>query len=93
VAGVAFLSGGQPAALATARLNAMHLCTSTSAALPWPLSFSFGRALQQPALSLWAGEDANRVIAQNALLHRARCNSTSTRGQYLPAMETEGASA
>lgn len=86
VAGIAFLSGGQPAALATARLNAMHQQTS----LPWPLTFSFGRALQQPALGLWAGSDSNRVAAQNALLHRARCNGAAVRGAWRPAMETEG---
>ncbi len=86
VAGIAFLSGGQSAELATARLNAMHLRT----ALPWPLSFSFGRALLQPALGLWAGSDSNRVAAQNALLHRARCNGAAVRGAWRPAMETEG---
>jgi fructose-bisphosphate aldolase class I len=86
VAGIAFLSGGQSAELATARLNAMHLRTG----LPWPLSFSFGRALQQPALGLWAGSDSNRVAAQNALLHRARCNGAAVRGAWRPAMETEG---
>ena len=85
VPGIAFLSGGQPAALATARLNAMHQQTS----LPWPLTFSFGRALQQPALGLWAGSDSNRVAAQNALLHRARCNGAAARGAWRPAMETE----
>ena len=98
VAGIAFLSGGQPAALATARLNAMHLRTArrtpasvrASPGLPWPLTFSFGRALQQPALSLWAGDDANRVAAQRALLHRARCNGAAARGAWRPAMETEG---
>ncbi len=98
VAGIAFLSGGQPAQLATARLNAMHLPTASpgpvSAAppphLPWPLTFSFGRALQQPALSLWAGDDANRVVAQRALLHRARCNGAAVRGAWRPALETEG---
>ena len=98
VAGVAFLSGGQPAALATARLNAMHLATSARGpataprwpTLPWPLTFSFGRALQQPALSLWAGNDSNRVAAQRALQHRARCNAAAARGDWRPAMETEG---
>ncbi len=93
VAGVAFLSGGQPAVLATARLNAMqrrnYTTGSTSSGFPWPLSFSFGRALQQPALRLWAGNDAHRVLAQNALLHRARCNSAAARGEYRPAMESE----
>ena len=96
VAGIAFLSGGQSAALATARLNAMHLRTgSTSAAsesksrsLPWPLTFSFGRALQQPAIGLWAGEDVNRVAAQNALLKRARCNGAAVQGKWAQAMET-----
>ena len=98
VAGVAFLSGGQPATLATARLNAMHLRTRSpdpasdcaSPCLPWPLTFSFGRALQQPALSLWGGDDANRVHAQRALLHRARCNGAAARGKYRSAMDTEG---
>lgn len=98
VAGVAFLSGGQAAALATARLNAMHQATSAQSPataarwpkLPWPLTFSFGRALQQPALSLWAGKDSNRVAAQHALQHRARCNAAAARGAWRPAMETEG---
>jgi fructose-bisphosphate aldolase class I len=97
VAGVAFLSGGQPATLATARLNAMHqpspAVDPASWALPWPLSFSFGRALQQPALSLWAGKDGNRVIAQNALLHRASCNAAAVQGAYSDAMETEESTA
>lgn len=89
VAGIAFLSGGQSAELATARLNAMHLRTS----LPWPLTFSFGRALQHRALGLWAGDDLNRVAAQNALLHRARCNGAAAQGAWRPAMETEEPSA
>jgi fructose-bisphosphate aldolase, class I len=98
VAGVAFLSGGQPPQLATARLNAMNRRLSQAAPrseaarpnLPWPLSFSFGRALQQPALSQWAGEDSQRVAAQRALLLRARCNAAASRGDYRSAMETEG---
>lgn len=94
VAGVAFLSGGQPAELATARLNAMHRSgrspSSASPALPWPVSFSFGRALQQPALQLWAGHDTNQKLAQTALLHRARCNASATLGQYRSAMDAEG---
>jgi fructose-bisphosphate aldolase class I len=97
VAGVAFLSGGQPARLATARLNAMHRRTpaqdlvsqAPSIGMPWPLTFSFGRALQEPALRLWAGEDANRDAAQLALLHRARCNGAAARGEYDPAMDVE----
>ncbi|WP_291010623.1 class I fructose-bisphosphate aldolase [Hydrogenophaga sp.] len=97
VVGVAFLSGGQPATLATARLNAMHQPNQTSGSpafeLPWPLSFSFGRALQQPALGLWAGKDGNRVIAQNALLHRARCNAAAVQGAYSDAMDEEARAA
>lgn len=98
VAGIAFLSGGQPASLATARLNAMNLAVSAKgpaptarwSALPWPITFSYGRALQQPALSQWAGQDENRVAAQHALQHRARCNGAAAVGHWRPAMETEG---
>lgn len=89
VAGIAFLSGGQSSELATARLNAMHLHwgSSRAPALPWPLTFSFARALQQPALQLWAQNPQNTAGAQQALLHRARCNSAAQRGIYQPAME------
>ena len=88
VAGIAFLSGGQSAELASARLNAMHRPRASALARrPWPLSFSFGRALQQPALATWAGDDANRPAAQKALLLRARCNSAAVRGEYDPSLE------
>lgn len=98
VAGIAFLSGGQASALATARLNAMHrridAASATSAGAvsvaPWPLTFSFGRALQEPALRLWAGDDANCAVAQRELLHRARCNGAAARGLWRPVMEAEG---
>ena len=101
VAGVAFLSGGQPAELATARLNAIHLRSAVRGpaskvarrCLPWPLTFSFGRALQEPALSLWSGNDENCVAAQRALLHRARCNAAAAQGAWRPAIETEGPAA
>jgi len=90
VAGIAFLSGGQSAVLASARLNAMHpsggLPPSRS---PWPLVFSFGRALQQPALQAWMGQDANVAVAQRALLHRAACNGAALRGAYTALMERE----
>lgn len=80
VPGVAFLSGGQPAELASARLNAMHVrCGSR---LPWDLTFSFSRAIQQPALDIWRGDDANAQVAQEALVHRAECNRAARRGQY-----------
>ena len=84
VPGIAFLSGGQSGALASARLNAMHVRfgATQSRPLPWPLAFSYSRAIQQPALQIWAGQDANRVAAQQALLHRARCNRDAMRGAY-----------
>ena len=87
VPGIAFLSGGQTGEQASSRLNAMH----DGRALPWQLTFSFARALQHPALAIWAGKDANRDAAQAALLHRARCNSAALKGSYNAAMELESA--
>jgi fructose-bisphosphate aldolase class I len=88
VAGVAFLSGGQSAELASARLNAMNICYgSSSDRSPWPLVFSFGRALQQPALQIWRGQAANVIAAQRALIHRATCNGAALHGSYMPSME------
>ena len=72
VPGIAFLSGGQSAELASARLNAMNVRFKSRA--PWALAFSFARAIQQPALEIWRGEEANVKAAQEALLHRAKCN-------------------
>ncbi len=83
VPGVMFLSGGQSGEEATSRLNAMH----DGRGLPWPLSFSFARAIQHPALELWSGKDANRALAQRALMHRARCNCAALQGAYSAAME------
>lgn len=80
VPGIAFLSGGQSAQLASARLNAMN--SRHVSKLPWALTFSFARAIQQPALELWAGRDANVKAAQAALIHRASCNGASRRGRY-----------
>jgi fructose-bisphosphate aldolase class I len=80
VPGVAFLSGGQSAVLASARLNAMH--RRFGSRLPWALAFSFSRALQQPALDAWKGEGAHLGAAQQALLHRARCNRAARLGSY-----------
>jgi len=86
---IAFLSGGQPAELASSRLNAMNArFKSAKSQPPWALAFSFTRAIQQPALELWRGEDANIFAAQQALLHRARCNQAARRGEYTQAMET-----
>jgi len=85
VAGIAFLSGGQPGEQATAHLNAMH--TRDRSRLPWPLTFSFARAIQQPALEIWHGKDTQIPAAQKALLHRARCDAAARRGAYTPALE------
>jgi fructose-bisphosphate aldolase class I len=85
VPGIAFLSGGQPSELASARLNAMNVRFKTH--LPWALAFSFARAIQQPALEIWRGEAANVPAAQQALFHRANCNRAARRGEYGAAME------
>jgi fructose-bisphosphate aldolase class I len=85
VAGVAFLSGGQTAELASARLNAMNVRFKSR--LPWALTFSYARAIQQPALEIWSGQDANVEAAQQALAHRANCNRAARRGEYTAAME------
>ena len=89
VPGIAFLSGGQPSELASARLNAMNV--RFRARLPWALAFSFARAIQQPALEIWRGEAANVPAAQHALFHRANCNRAARRGEYSAAMENERA--
>jgi fructose-bisphosphate aldolase class I len=86
VPGVAFLSGGQSAELASARLNAMNFRFKSQ--LPWALAFSFARAIQQPALEIWQGHEANASEAQQTLYHRARCNRAARRGEYSAAMET-----
>ena len=86
VAGIAFLSGGQTGPEATARLNAMN--AAGKAPLPWPVTFSFGRAIQEPALHIWHGDAVNTKAAQDALLHRATLDSAARRGAYTPAMET-----
>jgi fructose-bisphosphate aldolase, class I len=85
VPGIAFLSGGQSGELASARLNAMNVRFKSR--LPWALAFSFARAIQQPALEIWQGDEAHVSAAQQALYHRARCNSAARLGQYRPEME------
>jgi fructose-bisphosphate aldolase class I len=85
VQGIAFLSGGQSAELATARLNAMNVRFKSR--LPWGVAFSFARAIQQPALEIWKGDDGNVFAAQQALCHRAMCNVAARRGEYSPDME------
>ena len=78
VPGIAFLSGGQSSNLATAHLNEMNLKFND---LPWNLTFSYGRALQQDALNAWAGK--NRLKAQEELLNRAKNNSLATYGKII----------
>ena len=85
VPAIAFLSGGQSPELASARLNAMNLRFKSR--LPWAVAFSFSRAIQQTALEIWKGQEANVLAAQQALYHRARCNQAARRGEYDAAME------
>jgi fructose-bisphosphate aldolase class I len=90
VPGIAFLSGGQPAELASARLSAMN--ARFRSRMPWALAFSFARAIQQPALEAWRGQEAHVLAAQRALYHRAGCNRAARRGEYDAAMEGRSAS-
>ena len=85
VPGIAFLSGGQSAELASIRLNAMNVRFKSR--LPWALAFSFARAIQQPALEIWQGQETHVSEAQQALYHRARCNRAARRGEYNASME------
>jgi fructose-bisphosphate aldolase, class I len=89
VPGIVFLSGGQGAEEATAHLNAINLMGPN----PWPLSFSYGRALQEPALKTWRGQAANVAAAQKALYHREKMNSAACLGRYTAQMEQEKAAA
>jgi len=85
VGGIAFLSGGQSAQDASARLNAMNARHAGS--LPWPLAFSFARAIQDPAMKAWGGKSENVGPAQKALVERARLNRLARQGKYTAAME------
>jgi fructose-bisphosphate aldolase class I len=87
VHGIAFLSGGQSAELASARLNAMNVKYMSK--LPWEVAFSFARAIQQPALEIWRGNDSNVKEAQKALYHRALCNFEARQGIYNQGLEKE----
>ena len=91
VAGIVFLSGGQSDEVATAHLNAMNKIFSGR--LPWTLSFSYGRALQQPALKAWKGAAANVPAAQATLLHRARMNGLACLGRYSADQEKQALAA
>ena len=91
VAGIVFLSGGQSDEVATEHLNAMN--KRNAGQLPWPLAFSYGRALQQPSLKAWKGAAANVAAAQAALLHRARMNSLACAGRYSTELERQALAA
>jgi fructose-bisphosphate aldolase class I len=82
VPGIVFLSGGQSEVQATENLNAINQVGG-----PWPLSFSYGRALQQSALKVWAGDPANAEAAQAAFAHRARMNSLAVAGEWSAELE------
>jgi fructose-bisphosphate aldolase, class I len=89
VPGIVFLSGGQTDEDATAHLNAMN----ARGPHPWQLSFSYGRALQAPALKAWAGKPENVEAAQRAYYHRAKMNGAARTGMYAPEMEKEAVAA
>ncbi len=88
VAGIAFLSGGQGDEQATGNLATMNRLFPD---LPWPLTFSYGRALQQPSLKAWRGAAANVAQAQALLAHRARMNGLAATGEYRPDLEKKAA--
>jgi fructose-bisphosphate aldolase class I len=87
IPGIVFLSGGQSDELATAHLDAMNRIDHG----PWELSFSYGRALQAPALEAWKGDASNVEAGRKALYHRARLNGAARSGSYTPEMENEAA--
>jgi fructose-bisphosphate aldolase class I len=84
VPGIVFLSGGQSARLATAHLNAINQLPGPK---PWKISFSYGRALQDPALEAWHGREDNLAAGQRALYHRARSNGAACVGKYMDEMD------
>jgi fructose-bisphosphate aldolase class I len=84
VPSINFLSGGQGPDEATANLNAMNALLPDE---PWELSFSYGRALQEPALQVWRGKKENAKAAQEAYYRRARLNGLARRGKYAAEME------
>jgi len=90
VPGIIFLSGGQSARLATAHLNAINRIESRK---PWKISFSYGRALQDPALEAWHGRDEHLAAGQRAFGHRACLNGAAALGRYNNEMEIEATSA
>ncbi|HEU5360934.1 MAG TPA: class I fructose-bisphosphate aldolase, partial [Candidatus Deferrimicrobiaceae bacterium] len=87
VPGIVFLSGGQSPEQATMHLSAMNALGGH----PWEMSFSYGRALQEPVLKTWRGNPANVTAAQGAFRHRARCNGAARFGKYTKEMEATAA--
>ena len=87
VAGIAFLSGGQTKEDSSAHLNAMN--QQFGKQCPWPVTFSYARAIQQPALEHWAGNKSHVAAAQQKLLHRAKCNSLASQGAYSSDLEKQ----
>jgi len=87
VPGIVFLSGGQSAVLATTHLNAIN---KVDLPKPWKISFSYGRALQDPAIEAWRGKQQNLKAAQQAFYHRAKCNAAAAIGRYNSALEGKG---
>jgi fructose-bisphosphate aldolase class I len=85
--GIVFLSGGQSDESATAHLNAMAAMKN----LPWPLTFSYSRALQNPALNKWRGQAGNVAAAQKAFQHRAQMNALACQGKWRAELEKQAA--
>ncbi len=86
LAGITFLSGGQSASEASARLNAMN--ARNMGRLPWPVAFSFARAIQGPPMKAWSGKNENVAAAQQMLVERAHLNRLARRGEYSAELET-----
>ena len=86
VPGIVFLSGGQSDVLATSHLNTINKLDQPK---PWKISFSYGRALQDPAIEVWRGKQQNLKAAQHAFYHRAKCNGAAAIGTYTNALEGE----
>ena len=85
--GIVFLSGGQSDESATAHLSAMN----SMKGLPWPLTFSYSRALQNPALNTWRGQASNVQAAQKAFAHRAQMNALASQGKWKADLEKQAA--
>jgi fructose-bisphosphate aldolase class I len=91
VPGIAFLSGGQSDREATAHLNAMNQRASEMGGLPWEVTFSYARALQDLPMRTWKGDDSNASEAQRIFLHRAKMNSLAHAGEYSESQEESAA--